>query len=81
MGNSLIVTRRVTYRAHSKKKKTFIKFDCLFSEQVVFEGVRGKNFQGDIAIDDIVLKNGFCPSLKACSFEDVQMCGWTNEKR
>ena len=80
MGNSLIVTPRVTYRGHSKKQP-FIEFDCLFSEQVVFEGVRGKSFQGDIAIDDIVLNDGFCSSLKACSFEDVQMCGWTNEKR
>lgn len=49
--------------------------------KVVFEGVRGKDYQGDIALDDIVIKDGFCPPLKECSFEDVNMCGWTNEKR
>jgi len=49
--------------------------------KVVFEGVRGKNYQGDIALDDIVIKDGFCPPLKECSFEDANMCGWTNEKR
>ena len=49
--------------------------------KVVFEGVRGKDYQGDIALDDIVIKDGFCPPLKECEFEDVNMCGWTNEKR
>lgn len=32
-------------------------------------------------MDDIVIKDGFCPKLKECEFEDVNMCGWTNEKR
>ena len=49
--------------------------------KVVFEGVRGKGYQGDIALDDIVIKDGFCPPLKECEFEDVNLCGWTNEKR
>ena len=49
--------------------------------KVVFEGVRGKDYQGDIALDDIVIKDGLCPPLKQCEFEDVNMCGWTNEKR
>lgn len=29
--------------------------------QIVFEGVRGLSFSGDIAIDDIVLLEGYCP--------------------
>ena len=49
--------------------------------KVVFEGVRGKDYQGDIALDDIVIKDDFCPPLKECSFEEVNLCGWTNEKR
>lgn len=49
--------------------------------KVVFEGVRGKGYHGDIALDDIVIKDGFCPPLKECAFEDINMCGWTNEKR
>ena len=61
--------------------KKYSNCDCSFSKQVVFEGVRGISYQGDIAIDDIVMKNGVCPLKKACSFEDVKMCGWTNDKR
>ena len=61
--------------------KNYSNCDCSFSKQVVFEGVRGTSYQGDIAIDDIVMKNGVCPPPKACSFEDVKMCGWTNDKR
>ncbi|XP_078695273.1 scavenger receptor cysteine-rich domain-containing protein DMBT1-like [Branchiostoma floridae x Branchiostoma belcheri] len=30
--------------------------------QVVFEGVRGNSFRGDIAIDDVVLNPGSCPT-------------------
>ena len=47
----------------------------------MFEGVRGKSYRGDIAVDDIAVKDGFCPPLKECTFEDVRMCGWTQEKR
>lgn len=54
-------------------------FICVF--KIVFEGVRGRSYQGDIAIDDVAVKNGFCPPLKQCSFEDAQMCGWRNERR
>ena len=61
--------------------KKYSNSDCSSSKQVVFEGVRGTSYQGDIAIDDIVMKNGVCPLKKACSFEDVKMCGWTNDKR
>ena len=34
--------------------------------QVVFEGVRGVNIAGDIAIDDITLANGLCSGLLQC---------------
>ena len=53
----------------------------VFLVQVVFEGVRGKDYQGDIALDDIVIKNGLCPPLKECTFEDTNLCGWKDEKR
>ena len=82
----LIVSFFFLVRCHSAqrmigKNKGFLKMLLSFSIQVVFEGVRGSSYQGDIAVDDIVIKNGSCPPLKACSFEDVQTCGWTNEKR
>ena len=47
--------------------------------QVVFEGVRGKGYRGDIALDDIKIKSGFCPPLKECTFEPSDRCGWTDE--
>ena len=35
----------------------------LFSIQVVFEALRGVNYAGDIAIDDITLANGLCAGI------------------
>ena len=61
--------------------KKYSNGDCSFSKQVVFEGVSGTSYRGDIAIDDIVMKNGVCSLPKVCSFEDVKMCGWSNDKR
>ncbi|CAH3118157.1 unnamed protein product [Pocillopora meandrina] len=48
--------------------------------QVVFEAVRGKNYLGDISLDDIAVKDGFCPPLKECAFEETGLCGWSDEK-
>jgi len=31
-----------------------------FSKQIVFEGIRGPNFEGDIAIDDVSITIGKC---------------------
>ena len=28
--------------------------------QIVFEGIRGKSYHGDIAIDDVSITNGAC---------------------
>ncbi|EDO47787.1 predicted protein [Nematostella vectensis] len=47
--------------------------------QFVFEGIRGSDYQGDIALDDISVTAGRCPPLTSCSFEDPQLCGYTNE--
>ncbi|ROT72905.1 putative MAM domain-containing protein 2-like [Penaeus vannamei] len=53
--------------------------------KIVFEGVVGANNLGDIAIDDISIIQGACPSAPQvaagnngdCTFE-VDECGWTN---
>ena len=40
--------------------------------KVIFEGVRGVSYQGDIAIDDVTIKDGRCPT---CCGDDVFQCG------
>lgn len=47
--------------------------------KVVFEGVKGTSYTGDIAIDDIKIMNGSCPTPGDCSF-DNGMCTWTNSR-
>lgn len=48
--------------------------------KVVFEGRRGISWAGDIALDDISMQSGQCPPQLECTFEDPQLCGWTNTK-
>ena len=36
---------------------------------MVFEGVRGSTYSGDIAIDDVELLTGPCPPPASCDFE------------
>lgn len=33
---------------------------CFFLKQIVFEGIRGLNYEGDIAIDDVSITIGKC---------------------
>ncbi|CAH3142232.1 unnamed protein product [Porites lobata] len=49
------------------------------SHQIIFEGVRGKSFEGDIAIDDFSLTSGSCAGANICSF-DASMCGFLQDK-
>ncbi|UJR31098.1 hypothetical protein I4U23_018606, partial [Adineta vaga] len=48
--------------------------------QVAFEGIAGSSFQGDIAIDDIMIANGPCEDEGSCTFEDGTFCGFYNTK-
>lgn len=43
-------------------------------------GVRGSSYSGDIAIDDIMVKDGACSATVSCDFEVnyPQYCGWKN---
>lgn len=45
--------------------------------QIVFEGVAGTSYQGDIAIDDVILLDNACPPPGDCNFE-TGMCTWVN---
>ena len=65
------------YIRHSKRKETIlwsrtgtldrkwyagkVNFYSVSSTQIIFEGIRGKGYRGDIALDDIRLTNGACP--------------------
>lgn len=44
----------------------------------MFEGRRGSSWAGDIALDDISMQDGQCPTQLQCSFEDPKLCGWKN---
>lgn len=41
-------------------EETVSNLDYVICLQVVFEGVRGVNFAGDIGLDDISLQDGLC---------------------
>ena len=46
--------------------------------QAVFEGIRGRGYRGDIAIDDTEVKNGPCPPPGSCDFEKG-LCAYQND--
>ena len=48
---------------------------------MLFEGVRGTSYTGDIAIDDFKLMDGPCNQAGYCDFEKDDRCTWTNDKR
>ncbi|CAF0847412.1 unnamed protein product, partial [Rotaria sordida] len=45
---------------------------------IAFESEYGAGFFGDLAIDDVSIRNGNCPTLGSCSFESVDFCTWHN---
>ncbi|CAF4840990.1 unnamed protein product, partial [Rotaria sp. Silwood1] len=47
---------------------------------IIFEGVVGKSFLGDIAIDDVLIKERLCPSVGNCDFEQ-SMCTYKNSEK
>ena len=51
----------------------FIFFHFIFL-QVVIEGIRGKDYKGDIAIDDIDIKDGLCPPPGKYTYHYITSC-------
>lgn len=47
---------------------------------IVFEGIKGSSYQGDIAIDDVQLLDNACPPPGDCNFE-LGTCTWVNVPR
>ncbi|KAL5006371.1 hypothetical protein ScPMuIL_015177 [Solemya velum] len=52
----------------------------LFLSIIVLEGIRGTDSTGDIAIDDISISDGFCPTPGSCDFEQGK-CTWSNDRK
>ncbi|XP_047128245.1 MAM and LDL-receptor class A domain-containing protein 1 isoform X1 [Hydra vulgaris] len=61
-----------------KWKHAVIHLTSASKFQVVFEGIVGPSYRGDIALDDLSLTEGSCPPQAECTFEDPDLCGWTN---
>ena len=59
----------------------------MYGWRVAFEGVVGKGYLGDIALDDIFLGTSACPASRTCDFE-INLCeyqpipddGWVRQQ-
>lgn len=45
---------------------------------IAFESEYGMGYFGDLALDDVFIRNGNCPTLGSCSFESIDFCTWHN---
>lgn len=43
-----------------------------------FESEYGIGYLGDLALDDIIVRDGSCAPLGSCSFESIDFCTWHN---
>uniref|UniRef100_A0A2C9KDP3 MAM domain-containing protein n=1 Tax=Biomphalaria glabrata TaxID=6526 RepID=A0A2C9KDP3_BIOGL len=58
-------------------RKAEMTLDLMGNYQLIFEGIVGSGYRSDIALDDIVVKNGACPNPRTCSFSN-DTCLWRN---
>ena len=80
----LHIGRLLHYHSYVTEKSHFLLFSfwqvtirSSSSFQLVFEGIRGASYQGDIAIDDVELLDNPCPPPGDCNFEGGT-CTWVN---
>ncbi|XP_078695032.1 scavenger receptor cysteine-rich type 1 protein M130-like isoform X2 [Branchiostoma floridae x Branchiostoma belcheri] len=73
VGSNLVWSRSYNQgsRWHLASVQVYIRND-----QVMFEGVRGSGFRGDIAIDDVVLNPGACPTDVETTTEEPTPGWW-----
>ncbi|KAK7478849.1 hypothetical protein BaRGS_00029948, partial [Batillaria attramentaria] len=50
-------------------------------KQLVFEGIDGSSYRGDMAIDDVLVVPGNCPVIGDvnCNFDSQDICGYTQD--
>ncbi|CAF0853287.1 unnamed protein product [Didymodactylos carnosus] len=62
-------------------RKAHISTENINPFRVVFEGVIGNGYEGDIAIDDIARLAKSCKEPNNCDYEDVTFCAWENVQK
>ncbi|KAH9500542.1 hypothetical protein Btru_072226, partial [Bulinus truncatus] len=75
LGSSAIWSR--SYDMGPGWRKAEVTIHLLGNYQLIFEGILGDGDKSDIALDDIMIKNGFCPNPRTCSFTN-DICEWRN---
>ncbi|WAR02788.1 MLRP1-like protein, partial [Mya arenaria] len=69
---------------HKKKIILVTNYQGSSSYNLVFEGVRGTSYRGDIGLDDITFTDGACTgssvSGSLCTFEEATLCGIIQDK-
>ncbi|CAF3948718.1 unnamed protein product [Rotaria sp. Silwood2] len=61
-------------------RKAHISTEYTVPFRIIFEGVVGDSFEGDISIDDIDRLAVSCKEPNNCDFEGDTFCGWENVK-
>lgn len=82
VGGSLIPTKMFTSVGNRFNEWHVMELNFVApkSYNLIFEGIIGKSFEGDIAIDDVRVKERPCPQLGYCDFEQ-SLCSYKNAER
>nr|XP_039271942.1 protein PF14_0175-like [Styela clava] len=61
--------------------KSQLEFHADESYRLIFEAIRGSDYHGDLALDDLSLKQGSCPKPAfSCDFEKPNICGFIQDR-
>jgi hypothetical protein len=81
VNNSNTFNRTLVWTKQSAQGNKWIEgrkqINSILPWKIVFEGIVGKSFQGDISLDDLSSVMGKCPPEKNCDFE-ADLCGYNN---
>ncbi|KAJ7380810.1 hypothetical protein OS493_007192 [Desmophyllum pertusum] len=77
---SLIKQLNINKTQGNQWKQAQVDITMSQAYSLVFEGVRGRSYRGDIAVDDIELNNGSCTKPGGvCDFQQ-DLCSYTQDK-